>query len=140
VFPGPRLSFHVLFVHVSISSSSSMSMSSSMSYPFSFSCLFFCHPTANRKRRIRFVRCKRKTEKGKLPYVCCKRKQKTEVCFLWSANSYLTIIDDCCVSSCPSVKYQCPSGSDCYYCKYNTSLKQKNELGLACTRSLFLGP
>jgi hypothetical protein len=35
-----------------------------------------------------FIVCLLQTEygNGKLPFVCCKRKQKTEVCFPWSAD------------------------------------------------------
>ncbi len=33
---------------------------------------------------------------GKLPFVCCKRKRKTDVCFLWPANDKW--IDECCFS------------------------------------------
>jgi hypothetical protein len=44
-----------------------------------------------------FIAAKKTTETTKNPIVCCKRKQKTEACFSWSANDK-TVIDDSCFS------------------------------------------
>ncbi len=43
---------------------------------------------ANRKRKRQTSVCSLRTENGngKLPFLCCKRKQKTEVYFPWLGN------------------------------------------------------